>query len=316
MPDVVVLGAGANGLATAITLLQRGHRVAVWTRDEPTNTVSAVAAAVWYPFLSEPRDRVLRWSAATFAHLRQLTGDPATGVRMAPLLEALPEDAGEPWWASAVDHWERLPRERVPAPFAAAIAVVVPICDTTIHLPWLQQRMLDLGGSIVRRTVRHLDEALAAAPAVVNCTGLGAASLCHDDQLVAVRGQVVCIDPLPVPGSLIDATGDQPVYVVPRERDVVIGGTAQSGDHRIEPDARDTERILAAAAQRMPCLRSVRIRDVRVGLRPYRSAIRLERESHSDGRCLVHNYGHGGSGFTLNWGCAAEVAELLPPATP
>lgn len=311
MPDVVVLGAGANGLATAITLLQRGYRVEVWTRDQPTATVSAVAAAVWYPFLAEPRDRVLRWSAATFAHLRQLTQDQAAGVRMASLIEGLSEGAGDPWWASAVDHWERLPRERVPAPFAAAIAVEVPICDTTIHVPWLVQRTLDLGGIIVPRTVRDLDEALAAAPVVVNCTGLGAAALCYDDQLVAVRGQVVCIDPVAVPWALIDATAEQPVYVVPRERDVVIGGTAQSGDSRITPDAGDTERILAAAAERMPWLRDARIREVRVGLRPYRSTIRLERETRPDGRCIVHNYGHGGSGYTLNWGCAAEVAALL-----
>jgi D-amino-acid oxidase len=49
-----------------------------------------------------------------------------------------------------------------------------------------------------------------------------------------------------------------------------------------------------------------RAEPVRVGLRPFRKAnVRLD---HEPGTCIVHNYGHGGSGVTFSWGCAAEVA--------
>jgi D-amino-acid oxidase len=48
-----------------------------------------------------------------------------------------------------------------------------------------------------------------------------------------------------------------------------------------------------------------------VGLRPVRSEVRLERGTLADGRPVVHDYGHGGSGFTLSWGCAEEVARLV-----
>jgi D-amino-acid oxidase len=49
----------------------------------------------------------------------------------------------------------------------------------------------------------------------------------------------------------------------------------------------------------------------RVGLRPYRRAgIRLESARLGDGRPVIHNYGHGGAGFTLSWGCAEEVCRL------
>jgi D-amino-acid oxidase len=48
----------------------------------------------------------------------------------------------------------------------------------------------------------------------------------------------------------------------------------------------------------------------RVGLRPFRrSGVRLERDRLRDGRTIIHNYGHGGAGFTMSWGCAHEVLE-------
>lgn len=49
----------------------------------------------------------------------------------------------------------------------------------------------------------------------------------------------------------------------------------------------------------------------RVGIRPFRhSGARVERAQLRDGRVLIHDYGHGGSGFTLSWGCAEAVAAI------
>jgi len=39
--------------------------------------------------------------------------------------------------------------------------------------------------------------------------------------------------------------------------------------------------------------------------------VRLEAGLLPSGRRVVHDYGHGGSGFTLSWGCADEVARLV-----
>lgn len=47
------------------------------------------------------------------------------------------------------------------------------------------------------------------------------------------------------------------------------------------------------------------------GVRPLRNgSYRLDAETDS-GKFIVHNYGHGGAGITLSWGCAAKVAEKV-----
>lgn len=309
---VVVVGAGAIGLAAAIRLCERGHDVEVWSKDEPADIVSAVAAAIWYPFLAEPRERVLGWAAATFRQLAAFAHEPASGVRMTEVVELLTADDGMPWWASAAGPIERLRRVDVPTPHAAAIRLQVPVCDTREHLPWLRSRLQQLGGRLVRREVRQLDEAFAVAPVVVHCSGLGAATLCGDRDVHPVRGQVVCVRrPAGLLSALIEDTAAQPFYVIPRGDQVVLGGTAQRRDGNTAVDERDTRSILDGIAARVPALRSAAVEVVKVGLRPCRSQVRLECERRPDGGLLVHDYGHGGSGYTLSWGCADDVARLV-----
>jgi D-amino-acid oxidase len=96
------------------------------------------------------------------------------------------------------------------------------------------------------------------------------------------------------------------VYVVPRENDVVLGGTAEEGAEDRTPDPSETDAIRARCAALVPALRDAPVVAVAVGLRPVRPQVRLEAEGR-----VVHCYGHGGAGVTLAWGCAVEVAALL-----
>jgi D-amino-acid oxidase len=311
--EVVVLGAGVIGLCVAIELRGRGHGVAVLAKDDPEHTVSAVAGAIWYPFLAEPRQRVLGWSAATYRRLRAFAAEPGSGVAMCTAIEVFAAPAPEPWWASAVDRVERVPAAELPAGAAAAFRTEVPVCDVPVHLPWLRARALAAGVRFGHRTLRSLAEAATLGPSVVNCTGLGAAELCADRTVVPVRGQVLVVTPrpgAPLPAAWIEDTAAQPFYVIPRGGEVVLGGTAQVGDARERVDPTDTRAILAGIEARLPALRGAELRAVKVGLRPYRPTVRVEAESHR-GTTIVHCYGHGGSGYTLAWGCAEEVALLL-----
>jgi D-amino-acid oxidase len=291
---VTVVGAGVVGLTTAVCLRERGVEADVVTRDDPADTTSAVAAALWYPYRALPVDRVTAWSAETYERLAELAGE--AGVRMLPGTELLEPGAPDPWWRDAVPDLRRTDD---------GLRFTAPVVDMSVHLPWLAARLRSLGASIERRAVRSLDE--LDADAVVNCAGLGARELAHDSSLIAVRGQIVRVVAPEVREWLVDDRDPQRlVYVVPRERDVVLGGTAQEGDEDREPDPASTEAIRQRCAEAVPGVRDAPIVSVAVGLRPARPSVRLE----AKGR-VVHCYGHGGAGVTLAWGCAVEVAALL-----
>ena len=310
-PLTVVVGCGVIGMTTALRLRAAGRCVEVWTRDDPLETTSAAAGAIWYPFLAEPRDAVVRWSAVTFRRLRALADDPRAGVYMAPVVEVFAEEHPDLWWAEAVPGVERLPPSEVPAGYRAAVRATVPVCDVPVHLAWLLAELERAGVPVMRRAVRALADVFEVADAVVNCAGMGARALCEDPELVAVRGQLLVVDGAELAAAWIDDTTSRPRYLIPRADTIVVGGTAQEGDERVEPDASESAQMLEDARAAAPQLSSAVVRHARVGMRPFRSAVRLEREARPDGGVLVHNYGHGGSGYTVSWGCADDVAALL-----
>jgi D-amino-acid oxidase len=205
----------------------------------------------------------------------------------------------------------------VPDGFRSALEVTVPVADTRRYLPWLLERVRTLGGSVHVRAVASLSQLIESATldrramkTIVNCSGLGARELCGDQSLVPIRGQVLVARGIELQRGIIDDTGERPVYAIPRSNEVILGGTAQRGDARRASDPRDSESILAGLQRHVPGLSARDVADVKVGLRPWRPSIRLEREQLVHGIALVHNYGHGGSGYTVAWGCAREAAAL------
>jgi D-amino-acid oxidase len=305
MPAVLVVGAGVIGLTAAIRLREAGVPADVVARERPEATTSAVAAALWYPYRAFPRERLAGWSARGFEVLSDLARDPDSGVRMRWGTERIGGDAEDPWWREAVPTFART---------AAGWRFEAPVADMSVHLPWLAGRLAALGGTVGLAALGSVDEALARAPVVVNCAGLGAREIAGDASMVAVRGQILRVGGVAVDEWLLDqADPEALLYVVPRERDVVLGGTAVDGDEDLRPDPDVARASRARCEAAMPALRGARVLGETVGLRPGRPAVRLDAEARPGGT-VVHCYGHGGAGVTLAWGCAEEVVRLARAA--
>ena len=86
------------------------------------------------------------------------------------------------------------------------------------------------------------------------------------------------------------------------------GGTDYEQEWKENADPADTEKIMNRLAE-SGMSPNPKVLEVIVGLRPARSQVRFEFDPAYPN--VFHNYGHGGAGFTVAWGCAMEMATLL-----
>ncbi|HEV3287957.1 MAG TPA: FAD-dependent oxidoreductase [Streptosporangiaceae bacterium] len=317
-PDVLVVGAGVAGLTTAICLAETGLTVRVRTDRLPPDTTSAVAGAIWGPHLVENSERTARWRRDTLAVLRELAGDPATGVRIASGIDAARTGTAEPHgpedWLAELGGAQRCEPAGLPPGFSSGWRYTAPLAHMPTYLGYLRSRLERAGGTLETGTVTSLPDAARAAGAVVNCTGVHARDLAGDPDLAPVRGQtVIAANPgltsffIGQPGA-----GHELVYLFPHGDTVVLGGTQVAGDWHTAPVPEVASRILRDCASVEPRLRDPVVLGHRVGLRPVRPTVRLEAaRDGAGGPLIVHNYGHGGAGVTLSWGCARAAAALV-----
>lgn len=307
--EALVIGCGVSGLACGIRLLEAGFPVLIRARELPPATTSNVAGAIWYPYKAYPVERVLPWSKRTLDELCALAGDPAAGVDLVELTEVFDQPVADPWWRDAVRSFRRAAGADLPPHGRDGYVVAAPMIDTPVHMRYLVGRFLGLGGRIEQAEVASLAGLADGRRLIVNCSGVGAGRLADDPAVFPIRGQIVLVRPAGPLRHVIDDTRGI-AYILPRRAECVLGGTADEGDWSLEPDPASAAAILARCAAINPALAGAEILGHAVGLRPGRPAVRLELERLTGSCAVIHNYGHGGAGFTLAWGCADEVAAL------
>ncbi|GGJ15831.1 FAD-dependent oxidoreductase [Streptomyces lacrimifluminis] len=306
---MIVVGGGVIGLTTAVVLAERGRRVRVWAREPAERTTSAVAGALWWPYRIEPEALAGEWALASLSVYEGLADRPGeTGVRMVEGVQAglRLDELGS--WAARVPELRETDE---------GLRARLPLIDMPVHLGWLRERFLAAGGVVEKRSVKDLAEAGGSGDAgrvdvVVNCTGLGARDLVPDPAVRPVRGQLVVVENPGITTWFASAGHNdaKSTYFFPQPGGLILGGTAEEDEWSLVPDPAVAEEIVRRCAQVRPEIAGARVLGHRTGLRPTRHAVRLDRELLPDGQVLVHNYGHGGAGITVAWGCAQDAARL------
>ena len=287
---ISIAGAGVSGLTCGVVLAERGHDVTIVAGE--IGVTSKAAAAVWFPYDCSPEESVVAWALVTYGRLLEIARDGDAGVS---LVEFRCLDVPPPAWAFALQA----------RAVGRGFIVNVPLMETPAYLEYLRERFT--GNLQTGFNLMSLDE--LDGDVIVNCSGIGARLLANDDQVEPHRGQVVVVDALDLPGTLVAET--TLAYAIPRSTDCILGGTNDVSDS-LAPDPAQTAAIIDLCHRELGTPAAPRIREVKVGLRPFRrSGIRVEAARLADGRPVVHNYGHGGSGFTVSWGCAESVARLV-----
>ena len=253
-PRVAVIGCGVMGLTTARLLQDRGFEATIYAKQLPPDTTSNVAGGQWSPFTvfdeesATPafRQQLERAARLSNRYFQNLVGD-TYGVRWIenyilrdsppPSPQQQPNPIRDLFFASEV-----LPRDRHPFAASYVSRFTTMLIEPPVFLPAITRDFLLRGGRIHVREFREpRDLFQLEETVVVNCAGLGARTLFGDAELTPIKGQLAILLPQPEVDYIM-IKGDY--YMFPRRDGIVLGGTHDRDEWRLDVDPAVTARIL------------------------------------------------------------------------
>ncbi|XP_063829879.1 D-amino-acid oxidase isoform X1 [Ostrinia nubilalis] len=323
---IAVLGAGANGLASAVKIQEayKHAEVVIVSNEFSPDTTADGSGGLWYPYLcgSTSENLLAKWGAETYNFLHEIWFEGGNNVCLIPFYEFYRDIQYQqpPKWLNSVFGYHQLNETQLNyysklynVEFRSGMTFLTFVLHPSSLLKYFTERFKCANGKILRAEITSLDDPLLTDfDVVVNCTGLGARNLVPDSSVFPIRGQISKVIAPWVNAVIVEDGGN---YIIPNTETCVLGGTHQEHDYNTKINDTDTDFIHNGCRTIIPGLEHAKLVRQWVGLRPGRHEIRLDHEVRN-GKLVIHNYGHGGSGLTLFWGCAQEVVDILKNKTP
>jgi len=321
---VAIIGAGVNGLSCAIVIQEKfpAADLTIFADKYSPETTSDGAAGLWLPFSlgDTPTPEIYEYSKLTWKYLEKLWKSPLAGkfgVSLVPCIQTSNRTLSAPALSDIVYGFETLDTKELssfdnPA-WKTGFRFSTFTVETSKLLPYYLNKFKSNNGTVVARKLTNLGEIASYFQVIINCSGLGAYHLENGQLVHPICGHVIRVKAPWIKTVLLDES-DHGCYIIPSQDTIVLGGTHNKDQRDISPRSNDTKFIPDDCIAMCPSLQNAEIVGDMVGLRPGRHCLRVEREDvtiNNKKISILHNYGHGGSGLTLFYGCALRVADLL-----
>ncbi|KAM9316640.1 D-aspartate oxidase [Gastrophryne carolinensis] len=325
---VAVIGGGLVGFSTALYISETLPQCSVTVISEKfsPDTTSDVAAGCLIPhaYPGTLLNQQKNWFKETFDYLFKFANSPEAaeaGISLVSgwqIFKTPPKEEFPYWWEVVLGFRLMTAAELAKFPsyrFGQFFTTLK--CQASLYLPWMEKRFKMNGGHVETGKIENIWQLYGLYDAVINCTGLGARDMLGDLSLYPVRGHVLEVHAPWLTHFIRD--GDGSTYIYPGSYSTTLGGTRQKGNWNLSPDIQTSKQILNRCCELEPSLNGVRVIKDKVGLRPTRASVRIEEEILcKDGQRLpvIHNYGHGGGGYSVHRGTAKAASELLAKIIP